>query len=522
MKHSLLFVLLAGITFSLQAQIPRVLSYQGVFSDTLGTLKPDGTYSFTFKLYDFPSGGAAVWSETKDLEVKGGVFSTQLGNMTPFASQSFDVPFWLGITVGSDPEIVPRVALSSVPYSMNAVRADTAAFALSTPVPPSSDSARIAGALSLPFEGTVSAVGQAMAITNSKGSAIYAEADSGSALDAYSINGNAVYATTDKSTGIGLYATAYSLTGLNYGVIGMSYSNSGLGGFFEGGQGGSTGPSYGAFGRSLSTDGYGLYGESSASSGSNYGVYGKTSSSTGYGVYGRASSAAGTNFGVYGTTASTNGGFGLFGQATGSTGFNYGVYGTSNSTDGYAGFFSGKVHVGGTLSKAAGSFKIDHPLDPANKYLSHSFVESPDMMNIYNGNVQLDGGGEAWVELPEWFGALNRDFRYQLTCIGGFAPVYVASEIENNRFSIAGGNAGLKVSWQVTGIRKDAYAEKYRIQVEEEKKGEEKGLFLNPEAFGMTKEMGVPAVQASLKDVPATSAAGPVMSPPRPRMKRGE
>ena len=233
MKHSLLFVLLAGITFSLQAQIPRVLSYQGVFSDTLGTLKPDGTYSFTFKLYDFPSGGAAVWSETKDLEVKGGVFSTQLGNMTPFASQSFDVPFWLGITVGPDPEIVPRVALSSVPYSMNAVRADTAAFALSTPVPPSSDSARIAGALALPFEGTVSAVGQAMAITNSKGSAIYAEADSGSALDAYSINGNAVYATTDKSTGIGLYATAYSLTGLNYGVIGMSYSNSGLGGFFK-------------------------------------------------------------------------------------------------------------------------------------------------------------------------------------------------------------------------------------------------------------------------------------------------
>jgi len=198
MKHSLLFVLLAGITFSLQAQIPRVLSYQGVFSDTLGTLKPDGTYSFTFKLYDFPSGGAAVWSETKDLEVKGGVFSTQLGNMTPFASQSFDVPFWLGITVGSDPEIVPRVALSSVPYSLNAVRADTAAYALSTPVPPSSDSARIAGALSLPFEGTVSAVGQAMAITNSKGSAIYAEADSGSALDAYSINGNAVYAMFER------------------------------------------------------------------------------------------------------------------------------------------------------------------------------------------------------------------------------------------------------------------------------------------------------------------------------------
>ena len=73
------------------------------------------------------------------------------------------------------------------------------------------------------------------------------------------------------------------------------------------------------------------------------------------------------------------------------------------------------------------------------------------MMNIYNGNVMLDENGEAVVELPEWFEALNRDFRYQLTCIGGFSPVYVASEIADNRFKIAGGKQGLKVSWQVTG-----------------------------------------------------------------------
>lgn len=74
--------------------------------------------------------------------------------------------------------------------------------------------------------------------------------------------------------------------------------------------------------------------------------------------------------------------------------------------------------VDGRLTKAAGSFKIDHPLDPANKYLLHSFVESPDMMNIYNGEVALDGLGKATVELPAWFEALNQDFRYQLTAIG--------------------------------------------------------------------------------------------------------
>ena len=145
---------------------------------------------------------------------------------------------------------------------------------------------------------------------------------------------------------------------------------------------------------------------------------------------------------------------------------------------------NGDVSISGNLSKGSGSFKIDHPLDPQNKYLSHSFVESPDMMNIYNGNVILDDQGEAWVEMPDWFEALNRDFRYQLTCIGGFAQVYIANEIENRRFKIAGGAPGLKVSWQVTGIRQDPFAEKNRIQVEEEKSPEERGTYMHPSAYG--------------------------------------
>jgi hypothetical protein len=81
--------------------------------------------------------------------------------------------------------------------------------------------------------------------------------------------------------------------------------------------------------------------------------------------------------------------------------------------------FNGDVLVTGYLEKQGGGFKIDHPLDPQNQYLNHSFVESPDMMNIYNGNVILDTNGEAWIELPDWFEALNQDFRYQLTAIGG-------------------------------------------------------------------------------------------------------
>jgi hypothetical protein len=156
---------------------------------------------------------------------------------------------------------------------------------------------------------------------------------------------------------------------------------------------------------------------------------------------------------------------------------------------------AGNLSVVGTVSKGAGSFKIDHPLDPENKYLYHSFVESPDMMNVYNGNVILDSRGEATVVLPEYFEALNTDFRYQLTPIGRASQVlYIAEEIENNRFRIAGGRPGGKVSWQVTGIRQDAFAKAHRIPVEVEKVGEERGLYLHPVEHGKSEDKSVSKV----------------------------
>jgi hypothetical protein len=171
------------------------------------------------------------------------------------------------------------------------------------------------------------------------------------------------------------------------------------------------------------------------------------------------------------------------------------VYGDTPGGGGAAGYFHGNVTVTGTLSKGAGSFKIDHPLDPAAKYLYHSFVESPDMMDIYNGNVTTDDHGEAVVELPDWFEALNRDFRYQLTVIGTFAQAIVAEEIENNRFSIRTNLGNVKVSWQVTGIRHDAYANAHRIPVEEEKPQEEQGYYLHPELFGQPESASVEAAR---------------------------
>ena len=164
------------------------------------------------------------------------------------------------------------------------------------------------------------------------------------------------------------------------------------------------------------------------------------------------------------------------------------VYAVASSAATQAGYFQGTVNITGSVSKGGGSFKIDHPLDPENKYLYHSFVESPDMMNIYNGMVVLDSKGEALITLPDWFSSLNRDFRYQLTCVGGYAPVYVSREVEGSSFQVAGGRPGLKVSWQLTGVRQDAWANAHRIPVEELKDPAVRGSYLYPELFGQSEE----------------------------------
>jgi len=165
--------------------------------------------------------------------------------------------------------------------------------------------------------------------------------------------------------------------------------------------------------------------------------------------------------------------------------------GSGPAGNGLAGKFNGDVQVTGNLSKGGGSFKIDHPLDPANKYLYHSFVESPDMKNVYDGNVTTDQNGEATVTLPDYFESLNRDFRYQLTVIGQFAQAIVASKISDNRFTIKTDRPGVEVSWQVTGIRQDAYANKHRIPVEEMKPERERGYYLHPQVFDQPEEKSV-------------------------------
>ena len=191
------------------------------------------------------------------------------------------------------------------------------------------------------------------------------------------------------------------------------------------------------------------------------------------GVRGESEATGSAGIGVVGLQGGS--GAGVVGFTPGAVG---GVVGASGSTGiavagsnptGFACYFLGNVHVQGTLTKSAGAFRIDHPLDPAHKYLQHAFVESPEMLNVYNGNVRTNAKGFATVRLLRYFQALNRDFRYQFTTLGesGWdARAGVWREIRGNSFVIRTDRPLVKVSWQVTGVREDAYARAHRIQVE--------------------------------------------------------
>lgn len=252
------------------------------------------------------------------------------------------------------------------------------------------------------------------------------------------------------------------------------------------------------------------YGFNSFSNATNYdaaAIRGQINSTTGQsmGVFGVTKSSDPYAAGVFAQTTNAGGAKALWGLAQGANTF--AVYGSAAGAGSWAGYFDGRVHVNGTLSKAAGSFKIDHPLDPANKYLSHSFVESPDMMNVYNGNVTLNSDGEATITLPDWFEALNKDFRYQLTAIGKPSPnIYIAQEIAGNKFRIAGGAPGGKISWLVTGVRHDAYANAHRIPVEEPKPVNEKGTYLNPQVQGKSSKQGVAGLATPLRSTEMPTA----------------
>jgi trimeric autotransporter adhesin len=221
------------------------------------------------------------------------------------------------------------------------------------------------------------------------------------------------------------------------------------------------------------------------------------SAPSGSGLYAGAG-ITGTGGSGDGSNSSSVGGVG--GQFYGGTGGGYsgdGIFAEAISQvinpglDGYAGYFNGPLWVNGAAFANAIHLKIDNPLDPSNRYLLHSSVESSEMMNIYTGNVTTDAQGDARVALPDWFEALNTDFRYQLTVIGQFAQAIVSSEVANHQFSIKTDKPNVKVSWQITGVRQDAYAKAHPLVVDEQKDARERGHYIHPELYGASEQQSV-------------------------------
>jgi hypothetical protein len=426
---------------------PGQISYQGFLVDAngipLATNAPKN-YDVIFRIYNTPVNGSPLWGELQTVTLDRGYFSVLLGqgSSVPGSPSTNDLTGlflatdasdrYIGVTVnglaGGNVEIQPRMRLLASPYSLLAHNANNAVKLGGY------DWSNLFPDTGIPTTGTIP----------------------GAKLAA-----NSVTATQIANGAVGTAQIANGAVGAaqiaNGGVGSAQIANGAVGG---------------------AQIGWPLYDS---------------------GSYGHSFFFIGQPAGVLELNNTAVSSYPFFADYVISVAGESGIYANSHAGNtayiadsSYAAEFYGNVYVSGTLSKTAGSFKIDHPLDPANKYLSHSFVESPDMKNIYDGVATLDAKGEAEVVLPDWFEALNKDFRYQLTAIGAAAPnLHVGKKVSGNRFSIAGGAPGLEVSWQVTGTRHDAYADAHRIPVEELKPAAEQGTYLNPELNGQPPEKGL-------------------------------
>jgi hypothetical protein len=232
-------------------------------------------------------------------------------------------------------------------------------------------------------------------------------------------------------------------------------------------------------------------------------VAGVNNAANGYGVYGQA--AAGPNgVGVFGQVMPGNGGAGVWGLAPPN---GVGVAGSAL----FPGI--GVNCAGDFVASGSKNFRIDHPFDPANKYLHHHCTEGADPLNVYSGTVMADGAGQAWVQLPDYFQAINRDPRYQLTAIGAPAPnLHIAREIASNRFLIAGAGPGMKVSWRVEAVRNDRWVQTHGIRVEVDKPAHLRGKYQHPELYGLGDEYAeLPRHRPSA--LAADAASAPAQTP---------
>jgi hypothetical protein len=536
---SVALLLAAG---SVAAATPSTLPFQGILTNAAGEPIAAGT-PVTFTLRD--AFGAPLWSAIYVVTPVDGVVSLMLGandggGQAALPAGIFTTGVARELLLSVSGEELAAIPLGSTAYAFHAATADVALNAGGLG-PGSVDTVALAdGAVTVPkladsavtapklADGAVSA---AKLATGAVGTAAIADgavtaADIGpailSSLDGVSNDGGNIDLVAGTNVTITADDAANTITIAASGGGGGSITGSGTAGYlarftaaaaignaalYQSGSAiglGTTSPDR-LFVASASA-GDAILGEVTATGQTDYiGVEGIAVPSEAYGVGGQflggyvgawarsEGTDAGEYYGAYGQATSGAGGFayGATGDAQGPE-VNVGVLGFADGgTANYAGYFLGDVQVDGVVYSAGFAARIDHPLAPATMTLSQALVQSDALKSIYDGSVQLDAEGRAWVALPAWCEALNRDFRYQLTCVGGFAPVYVATPLAQGRFEIAGGTPGLAVCWQLTGTRQDAWARQHSLPAEVAKPAREVGRYLQPAAQGLPAGQGV-------------------------------
>ncbi len=524
-------------SFASAEPLTTAFTYQAELSN--GGTPATGLHDLRFRLLDAASGGAQVGATlcADNVPVSDGRFAVQLDFGAVFAGQRRFLEIEVRADTGLDCTnnagftiLGPRQELTSAPSATFAANAANAVVADSAQLlngqsstfyqnaanltAGSLPSARFAGSYSSEVSLTNSAntyAGSGALLTDLNASSF----TSGTISDARLSNNVDLLGVTQTFTARKTFGGGITIpTGAHAGFVltsdatgaaswgpdsltlpfqGFASTNSGNGAFYVSNSNGIAARLY-----SLSSSHAAIIASNLATNGTGEGGQFVTTCTAGIATHGLALATTGVTYGGYFENQSPTG-RGLLGFVDPPTsGVNYGVIGeTTSLSTGYGVLSNGRFAATGTKS-----FRIDHPDDPANKYLFHYSSESPEVTNFYSGTVGLDPLGQAEVELPRYFAKINRDPRYMLTPVGTAMPMlHVSAEIDAGSlaagaamgpgvvaprcfFRIAGGAPGGKVSWRIEAIRNDRFVQVHGAPVELEKEGPERGTYQHPHLYG--------------------------------------
>ncbi len=488
MKHIILSFAFLLTSVSLFAQAPQRMTYQAVIRNASNTLIVNSPVGVQISVLQGSANGVALFIERHTPTTnQNGLATLEIGAGT-LVSGSFGAIDWsngpLFLKTETDPtggttySITGTSQFLSVPYALYAENSgDVQTLSLT------GTNLTISGGNTVSLAG----IGQGNTLNGAydqggAGAGRIITADAGE-VEINAVGANAIgLRTANAGTGVAIIASSTSPSN-TFSTIQSSTASSSTNA--SGIIGNSTGAAWGVSGQvaQSATAQAAVYGSNLRTTGGHgvfgigvNGVVGQTSYSAGNAVYGE-------NFD---NIAPLGNGIGTAGKGY------YGVLGEDRYLGGVSGAY-GVLSNGNLGATGTKTFLIDHPEDPENKFLRHFSTESNEVLNIYRGNAVMDANGEAIVELPSYYDAINTNPSYHLTPIGGYAQLYIKEELNDGKFIIAGGTDGLKVSWTVYSERNDAYLQTYPDQraTELEKREGQKGKYVMPALYGAPESQGL-------------------------------